>query len=141
MIELRYVGVDEEKEDLVVFELNREKAVNAFLWVMPNEGERLLLNVFPCHRFISYADHSGSPFWVREDGAEGLIEKALKVIEDYPKDKLMEKLEEFDEEYNGEDRDDKWFEGWDKDEKAIYDEIEEARKGSGYWPWNPDEEQ
>jgi hypothetical protein len=133
--------MDEFKENLVIFELDRENIANLYFWVTVAEGEEGMVSVEPVSRIFSYMDHRVSPYWVKEDGVEEMIEKALKTIDEYPKDELSRKIKEFEEEYNNEDgKRDGWYDEWDKTEEEMYKEVEQARAGSGYWPWDPNEQ-
>ena len=138
-VEFRYFGTDEYRTDFVIFELDRENAVNTFMWVSPGEDEKYRVQLTPVSRIFSYKDHMVSPYWVKEEGAEELIEEALKVVEEYPKEEFNEKIKAFDDQYNDEEvYGESWFKEWDETEKAMYDEVERARSGSGYWPWTPE---
>lgn len=135
--ELRYFGTDEYKRNFVIFEMNRENAVNVFFFVSAYEDDdenvEWEVSLEPVSRLFSYAEHFDSPYWVKEEGAEEIIEEALKALESEPS--IEEKVRKFDEKYSG--RPDSWFEEWDETENKMYEEVEKARKESGYWPWTP----
>ncbi len=137
-VEFRFFGTDEERSYFVIFELNRENAVNTFMWVAPGEDKEYQIQFTPVSRIFSYKDHLVSPYWVKEEGAEELIEAALKIVDGYPKEEFNAKIKEFDDKYNDKEQyDDNWFNEWDEAERDMYEEVERARKGSGYWPWTP----
>jgi len=135
MSELRYFGMDEEKSDFVVFEMDREDDLNIFFWVDISSNVPDIM-IVPSTRFFSYLSHTASPFYVKEDGVEDKIEKALAIIEDFPKDKLKERFEglnEFLQQIREKDIDEV-----EDQEETMEEEVKEARNGSGYWPFEPE---
>lgn len=138
--EFRFFGTDEHKDSFVIFELNREDAVNAFFWVSFDGNDKWKVQLYHVGRLFSYSEHWFSPYWVKEDGAEELIDEALKALDEMPQEEIMDKIKEFDEHYNADTRPEEWFDEWDEVEEKLKGEVEQARQGSGYWPWNPNEQ-
>ena len=138
---LKYFGTNEHKDRLVIFELERENIANIYIWVDVTRSDDGRVSLEPVSRIFSYKDHMVSPYWVSEDGVRGLIERALEILDEYPKDVLAEKLKGFEERYNNENgKFDRWYKELDAAEEEMKKAVEEAREQSGYWPWNPDDE-
>lgn len=138
MYELRFLGANEKKDRLVVFELDEKRDINIYLWVSPFSRGNNRVDVGYVTRIYSYLNHVMSPFAVREEECSEIIEKALEVLEGFPKDVLMEKIMRLDQTLVGiESRDGDWFKEWDEVEAKMFQEIEQARVESGYWPWAP----
>ena len=135
--EFRYFGTDEEKHSFVVFEVERENERNTFIWVYLDEDfeDEWRVEVSAVSKLYSYLNHEASPFYVRENGVEEMIDKALETLEKYPKELFEKKMKEFNENYGM--ASDEYKEEWDKTEREMYEEVTEARKGTGYWPWTP----
>ena len=140
MSEFRFFGTDEDKKEFVIFELDREDIANLYFWVTVSGKREGTVEVEPVSRIFSYLNHLESPFWVIEDDVKEIVEKAMKIIDEYPKDKLKEQISDFEDSFNNEDGSrDRWYENWDNIEKKIWEEVEKARSGDGYWPVSPEE--
>ena len=131
MKNMRYIGTDYGKESFVIFEVEIEDSPNAYFWVyLPHDGRSGKVKIETVSRFYSYLNHYVSPFYVKEEGVDGIVEEALQVIEETPNDEMAEMLKEF----NGLIKNMKNGEKWDEIERETLEEIEKARDGKGYWP-------
>lgn len=140
MSEFKFFGTDEDKRDFVVFELDREDIANLYFWVTVSGRGEGQVDIEPVSRIFSYLNHMESPFWVKEDEVKELVEKAVKIIDEYPKDKLKEQISDFEVRFNNEDGErDRWYEEWDDIEEKMRGEVDKARSGNGYWPRSPEE--
>lgn len=138
MYELKFIGANESKDRFAIFELDEKQEINIYLWVFPYYKGDNRVDVGYVTRVYSYLNHGVAPLAVREDECGEIIVKALEVLEEYPKEVLMDKIKALDEALADiEARDGDWFEEWDEAEAKMFQEIEKARVESGYWPWEP----
>ena len=90
-MELKLFGVDEFKDNLAVFYIDRGEDLNAYIWVRKNGGIRIT----DIYGVASYCNHSVSPFYVGDDVPDGFIEEAYGMIESLPDDKRKELIDQF----------------------------------------------
>lgn len=133
MKKMRYLGT--EDESLVIFEIDEEDVPNAYVWVFLPGGREPMVKIEPVTRLYSYINQTDAQFYVKEDKVEKVIEKALEIIEEMPKEKLQEELKLFNDRFEiDETYRNRWYDEMEQVEIDTLKEIEKARNADGYWP-------
>ncbi|MBQ4197761.1 MAG: hypothetical protein II659_07945 [Bacteroidales bacterium] len=139
MKDMKFFGTNEGKNRFVIFEIDIEGAPNAYIWVfVPDDDIPGIINIEPITRIYSYINHDVSRFCVREEDAAEIIDKALEFLSEFPEAELSAKLKAFNDRFDSDEyyrR--RWENEFDDLEQRTAESIEEARAGSGLWPWTP----
>ena len=120
--------MDDEKEEFVVFILERDEDANAYIWVRINEGFNADRDIRVTNYFglCTYCNQSEEPFYIGEI-PQKFVEIALGKIGQCPKDKMKEMLDDFSEDMQTKAKNEKILEEYYKWEEEAINEVEEAR--------------
>ena len=110
--ELKPFAMDNDKESLVVFRLNRGENLDAFIFVYPPlDGERYevidrrYFRIGTYRELELYSKWTGEPLDVSGNFPEEIIEAAMQFISDLPSDVKRHALDAFNEQVKMLDRD------------------------------------
>lgn len=92
-MELKLLGTDSDKDWFAIFYIDRGEDLNAYIWSYA-DGEVKITDIYGMER---YCRHAVDGIYVGDDMPQEFIERAYDIIKNYPKDKMQEMLDEFNE--------------------------------------------
>lgn len=131
MMKLELLGVDETKDELAIFYIDRGEDLNAYIWSYV-DGYVDITDIYGMER---YCRHSVSGIYVGEDMPKELIEKAYENIKNMPEEELKEKLDAFNERDKQLKQDEERYREREEYEDACIGDIKNGEFGEDglYW--------
>lgn len=130
-MELKFFGTDEFKSNLVIFYIDRGESLNAYVWVYRN-GRVRVTNIYAV---ASYCNHSVSPFYVKEDVPQGLIDNAYETLDVLGKEEREKLLQEFNHWEEMISQNEKEYAEREEYEDGVIEELEKKRNSEDGLFW------
>ena len=128
-MELIPFGMDEGKEYCVIFKIENEDGLNAYLWVYDNGAAKLT----DIYGLVRYCTHAVSAVYVGEIPEEQ-IEEALQKLSEIPEDRMKEMVDDYNERMRELKEHESAYEELKKYEDSALSEIEKGNTVDGmFW--------
>lgn len=118
-------AMDPERQEFIIFMIERREQPNLFIWVYLNgdfKGKTIRLTII--NELMQFTKWAGEPMDVNGNFPDEIISEAISKLQSWPEDMIKAELLELNEWMNGGGGDLRWKE----DEKVILRNARKARK-------------
>ena len=104
---MRVFAMDEERMNFVIFCIDREDDLNAYVWIDPDGGSKQITDIYG---LCAYCRQTTNPLFVGSEMPQDMIDGAYEVLgkmSDEEKNEILEKFNEHYKKYSDEEYDER----------------------------------